>query len=136
MSKKHITRIIAAAAVGTAGLGALAVMPIAQAGAASAPVNITLKCSGTSLVNLQLQREDTGMVSVDFGVDMARHKAGVVWHVTESNNGTSFVNKSVKTIRDGSFSITRLLAPAASNTVVATAVKSASGETCSISGTV
>ena len=136
MSKKHITRIIAAAAVGTAGLGALAVMPIAQAGAASEPVNITLKCSGTSLVNLQLQREDTGMVSVDFGVDIARHKAGVVWHVTESNNGTSFVNKSVKTIRDGSFSITRLLAPAASNTVVATAVKSASGETCSISGTV
>ncbi len=54
-------------------------MPVATAGAATPPVNITAQCSGTSTVNLQLQRKDTGKLSVDFGVDMARHKAGVQW---------------------------------------------------------
>jgi hypothetical protein len=136
MLKNRMTRVIAACTAGTAGLGALAVLPASQAGAASAPVNITLKCSGASLVNLQLQREDTGKVSVDFGVDMARHKAAVQWKVTETNNGTTFVNKSVRTIRDGSFSISSVLAPAPSTTVVGTAVNATSGETCNVSGTV
>lgn len=136
MPKNRITRLIVAGAIGTGGLAAVTALPVAQAGAASVPVNITLKCSGTSMVNLQLQREDTGKVSVDFGVDMARHKAGVQWKVAETNNGTTFVNKPVKTIRDGSFSITSVLAPAASNAVVGTAVNPASGESCSISATV
>jgi hypothetical protein len=136
MSNHRITRLIVVGAVGAGGVAAVTALPVTQAGAASAPVNITLKCSGTSMVNLQLQREDTGKVSVDFGVDMARHKAGVQWNVTETNNGVTFVNKSVKTIRDGSFSITSVLAPAASNAVVGTAVNPITGETCGISGTV
>ena len=136
MSNRTFTRLIVAGAIGTGALAAVTTLPAVQAGAAGAPVNVTLKCSGSSMVNLQLQREDTGKVSVDFGVDMARHKAGVQWKVAETNNGTTFVNKSVKTIRDGSFSITSVLAPAASNAVVGTAVNPASGESCSISATV
>ena len=136
MSNHRFTRLIVAGAVGAGGLAAVTALPVAQAGAASVPVNTTLRCSGTSMVNLQLQREDTGRVSVDFGVDMVRHKGGVQWHVTETNNGSTFVNKSVKTIRDGSLSITSVLAPAASNTVVGTAVNPSTGETCHVSGTV
>jgi hypothetical protein len=37
----------------------------------------------------------------------------VLWKVTESRNGTTFVSTNVRTLADGSFSITRLLAPRA-----------------------
>jgi len=136
MSNHRIIRLIVAGAIGAGGLAAVTTLPVTQAGAASVPVNTTVRCNGTSMVNLQLQREDTGQVSVDFGVDMARHTGGVRWHVTEKNNGSIFVNKSIKTIGDGSFSITTVLAPAASNTVVGTAVNPITGETCHVSGTV
>jgi hypothetical protein len=136
MSNFRIPRSIAVGTLGIAGIAAGLALPAVRAGAATAPVNITARCSGSSTANLQLQREDTGAVSVDFGVDMARHKAGVQWHVTETDNGTVFVNKSVKTIRDGSFSVTSTRPPAASKTVVGTAVNPSTGESCSISGTV
>lgn len=137
MSKHRLTRTIAAGAVGFAGLGAAIAMPVATAGAATPPVNITAKCSGSSTVNLQLQREGTGKLGVDFGVDMARHKAGVQWKVTESDNGTTFVNKTAKTIRDGSFSITTLLAPVAGlNTVTGTASNATTGETCTLTASI
>jgi len=133
MSKK-LTRLFATAAIGASGLTAVAALPAVTAGAATGPVNITKKCSGTSIVNLQLQREDTGKISVDFGVDMAKHKAGVTWKVVESDNGTVFVNGTTKTIGDGSFSLTRLLAPAPGlNTVAGKATNSLTGETCTIS---
>ena len=136
MSNHRITRLIVAGAIGAGGLAALTALPVAQAGAASVPINVTLNCSGSSKINLQLQREDNGTVSVDFGVDMAHHKAGVHWHVTETNNGTTSVNNSVKTIRDGSFSITSVLAPATSETVIGTGVNPGICETCNVSGTV
>jgi hypothetical protein len=136
MPIRHLTRLAAAGAIGLAGFGVAALVPVASASAATTSINLNAKCSGSSVGNLQVQREDTGALSVDFGVDMARHKAGVQWNVTETNSGVTFVNKSVKTIRDGSFSITSVLAPAASNAVVGTAVNPISGETCGISGTV
>ena len=133
MSNHRVTRAIATGAVGFAGLGAAIAVPVAAAGAATPPVNITAKCSGTSTVNLQLQREDTGKLSVDFGVDMARHKAGVQWKVIETDNGRTFVNKTARTIQDGSFSITSLLTPHAGlNSVTGTAVKATTGETCTL----
>jgi len=136
MSNHRLSRLVSAGAVAAGGL-AVAVVPAATAGAAPAPVNTTVKCSGTSTANLQLQREDTGKLSVDFGVDMARHKAGVQWKVTETDNGTTFVTTTAKTIRDGSFSITRLLVPAAgANTVVGTATNPLTGESCTVHGTV
>jgi len=133
MSKK-LTRLFATAAIGASGLTAAAALPAVTAGAATGPVNITQKCSGTSMVNLQLQREDTGQISVDFGVDMAKHRAGIAWKVVASDNGTVFVNGTTRTIRDGSFSVTRLLAPAPGvNTVAGKATNPLTGETCAIS---
>jgi hypothetical protein len=116
----------AAATIGTLGLAAPA--------HAATPVNKTVACSKGSHANLQLQREDTGKLSVDFGVDMTRHVSGVAWKVRETNNGVAFVNGTAKTIADGSFSVTRLLTPyAGTNHIVATATNPATGETCTIS---
>jgi hypothetical protein len=104
---------------------------------AATPTSVVVNghCTKTSLDNLQLQREDTGQISVDFGVDMARHTAGVTWHVKETRNGVVFVNRYIRTITDGSFSISSLLAPQTTNHVVATAYNPASGEFCTISAT-
>jgi hypothetical protein len=135
MTTNRIARLVAAGAVSAAGLGTLAVLPVTHAGAAASSININAKCSGTSVANLQVQREDTGKLSVDFGVDMARHTAGVPWKVTESDNGTTFVSTTTKTISDGSFSISRLIAPkAGTNTVVGKAVNLVTHETCAIKG--
>jgi len=66
---------------------------------------------------------------------MARHTAGVPWNVKETRNGKIFVSTTVKTISDGSFSITRALNPmAGANTFVAYAVDTRTGKTCSITG--
>lgn len=136
MANRRFTRTIVAGAIGAGGL--IAAAPTTLAGAATpAAVVVNAKCSGSSMSNLQLQREDTGRLSVDFGVDMARHKAGIQWRISGTDNGTPFVNATVKTIRDGSFSVTRLLTPATGiNAVVATASNAATGETCSISGSI
>ena len=137
MSNHRMTRIIAAGAIGATGLGALVALPTVQAGAATGPVVVNAKCSGTSVANLQLQREDTGMLSVDFGVDMARPVAGVPWKVTVTDNGTTFVNKTKLTIPDGSFSVSRIIAPAVgTNTVVGHAVNTRSGQTCTVTGSI
>ena len=87
------------------------------------------------MVNLQLQREDTGQVSIDFGVDMARHHAGVAWTVKETRNSVAVVNRTTRTIGDGSFSISSLLSPRSVNHIVATATNPATGETCTIKAT-
>lgn len=135
MTTNRISRLILVGAVGAAGLGTLVALPVTQAGAAASSININARCSGTSVANLQVQREDTGKLSVDFGVDMARHTAGVPWRVTESNNGSVFVSTTTKTISDGSFSISRLITPkAGTNTVVGKAVNLVTHETCKITG--
>jgi hypothetical protein len=88
-------------------------------------------CSKGSAYSLQVQREDTGQVSVDWGVDMARHVAGIKWAVHETRNGITFVNGTVKTISDGSWSITSTLNPQPTNLITATAKNPATGEVCS-----
>lgn len=135
MSNHRVTRFIASGAIDLAGIASIAVVPVAAASAAGNSVVVNAKCSGTSMSNLQIQREDTGKLSVDFGVDMARHVAQVPWKVTETQNGTTFVSTVQKTIADGSFSITRVLNPmAGTNTIAATAVNTKTGESCAISG--
>jgi hypothetical protein len=100
-------------------------------------VNVTRHCTGSSMSNLQVQREDTGKLSVDFGVDMAKHVAGVPWKVVEVHNGATFVNATVKTISDGSFSLTRLVVPTAgTNAFVAMAINTVTGETCTIKASI
>jgi len=108
-----------------------------NAGTATRPanVNINAKCSGSSVANLQVQREDTGKLSVDFGVDMVRHQAGMPWKVTLSDNGSVFVNTTVKTISDGSFSVSPVINPKpGTNTIVGKAVNVVTHESCTIKG--
>ena len=133
MTTTRLTRFIAAGAVSAAGLGAMVALPAEQAGAAVQSIDVNARCTGTSVANLQVQREDTGKLSVDFGVDMARHVAGVTWRVVETDNGSVFVNTTTRTISDGSFSISSLIAPkAGTNTVVGRAVNLVTHEYCAI----
>lgn len=137
MSKRRVTNVLLP---GLIGLGAIAAATVpASIASAATPKSVVVNghCSGTSLDNLQLQREDTGKLSIDFGVDMARHVKGVPWTVTETDNGTVIVNTTVHTIRDGSFSITRVVLPkAGTNTVVGKATNPVTGESCSISASI
>jgi hypothetical protein len=114
--------------------GALGAVVPAHA-ATPTQVVVNKRCSKTSVANLQVQREDNGKISVDFGVDMARHTPGVAWTVRESRNGVPFANLTTKTIADGSFSVTRLLSASPTNHIAASATSAATGETCSISAT-
>jgi len=137
MTSHRMTRIIAAGAIGAAGMGAVVALPTVQAGAATGSVVVNAKCSGTSVANLQLQREDTGKLSVDFGVDMVRPVAGVPWKVSAKDNGTIFVSTTKLTISDGSFSVSRVILPAAgTNKVVGHAVNTRTGETCTVTGSI
>jgi hypothetical protein len=130
-----IRRLALIALPAALGIGALSTALPAHAASTSVVVNG--HCSQTSLDNLQLQREDTGKISVDFGVDMARHTAGVAWKVKEYDNGVRFVNTTKLTIADGSFSITRLITPQPGvNKIVAKATNAVTGETCRISASI
>ena len=66
---------------------------------------------------------------------MARHTPGVTWKVKETRNGVVFVNRRTRTIADGSFSISSLLAPKSVNHIIATATNLKTGETCTIKAT-
>ncbi len=127
MFKRRLATVVLSAAIGGSAL--LAIVP---ARAASGGI-VNGRCSGTSLYSLQVQKEDTGRISVDWGVDMARHTPGIAWHVTVADNGRRVVNATVKTIADGSFSLTQLLAPQATNKITAWASNPLTGETCSAS---
>jgi len=125
--------------------GLVAATPIAvttalPAGAAAAtppPVIVNGHCTGSSLSNLQLQREDTGKLSIDFGVDMATHAAKVPWKVNETDNGATILSVTRSTIADGSFSVTKMINPQpGSNAVTATAVNAKTGERCTLSASI
>jgi hypothetical protein len=128
--------LIAASSLLAAGAAASLLVGVASA---STPTSVVVSghCSGRSVDNLQVQREDTGRLSVDFGVDMARHRSGVAWKVTETDNGKTFVSTTVRTVADGSFSVTRVITPQpGSNTIVGTATSANSGETCTLSASI
>jgi hypothetical protein len=127
-----IRRLALLALPAAAAVGALGFTVPAHA-ATPAPVNKNVVCSQGSTANLQLQREDTGKLSVDFGVDMKSHVAGIAWKVKESNNTIAFVKTTEYTLADGSFSVTRRITPVSGvNHIVATATNPATGETCRI----
>jgi hypothetical protein len=96
-------------------------------------VNINNICSLGSVSNLQVQREDNGKLSIDFGVDMAAHAAGVKWTYHVMDNRTLVMMGTSSTVADGSFSVTRAITPrTGTNHIVATAKNSATGELCRI----
>ena len=125
MFKRQLATVVLSAAIGGSAL--LAVVPTR----AASGVSPNGHCSGTSLYSLQVQKEDTGQISVDWGVDMARHTAGVAWHVTVADKGHVFINTTVKTIADGSFSVAGLLPPQAASKITAWASNPLTRETCS-----
>ena len=134
-----IQKLTTVALAGSMSLG-LAAIGATAAGAATRPkassVNLTAHCSKGSLGNLQIQREDNGKLSIDVGVDMTRHSSGVPWKMRVTDNGTTIANATVRTISDGSFSVTRLLEPkAGANHVVFYAKNLRTGETCRLNGT-
>jgi hypothetical protein len=107
------------------------VMPAQASTKPAAVVNGT--CSKGSLSNLQVQREDNGTLSIDFGVDMSAHTSGVSWVVKVMDNRSMVYRGNAVTIFDGSFSISKAIAPkTGTNHVVATARNFATGETCKI----
>jgi hypothetical protein len=105
---------------------------------AATPTDVVVSghCSKTSLTDLQVGREDNGQLSIDFGVDMARHRAGVSWTVRETDNGVLLTSATMHTIADGSWSLTRLITPRrGANHIVATARNPRTGETCRLIAT-
>jgi hypothetical protein len=111
-------------------------VPSAFAGASTvrpASININRACTKGSVANLQVQREDNGQLSVDFGVDMSLHSAGVPWKFSVTDNGTTIASGTALTISDGSFSRTRALYPkAGANHFRFRAVNQRTGEVSSI----
>ena len=135
-----IQKVTTLALAGSMSLG-FAAVGVSAAGATPPPrassVNLTAHCGKGSAGTLQVQREDNGTLSVDVGVDMARHTAGIPWRIKATDNGAVVVNSTVRTISDGSFSVTRLLVPkAGANHVVFYAKNLRTGETCRLNGIV
>jgi hypothetical protein len=136
---KKIQTVTTLAVAGAMSLGAAAAGASVAAASpkVSSVVNTSAKCTKGSVGNLQVQREDTGQLSIDMGVDMSRHVSGVPWKVKAYDNGSLIANATVRTVSDGSFSITRLISPkAGSNHVVFYATNLRTGETCRLNGTV
>ncbi len=120
--------------------GALSLSTVAvgvtAAGAATSPVNVSGSCSQASVSNLQIQREDSGRLSIDVGVDMALHHAGVPWRVTVTANGHVVDRVTTATQKDGSFSISHYVAPTVGTNHVAFRARNlTTGETCVLRST-
>jgi hypothetical protein len=130
------TRTLAIATLaGTLSLSTVAI-GVSTAGAATSPVNLNGSCSQASVGNMQIQREDTGRLSIDVGVDMTSHHAGVPWKVTVTNNGHVIVRMTTPTQIDGSFSITRHVAPVVGTSHLAFRARNlTTGETCVLRST-
>lgn len=121
--------------LGLAAIGASAASASTRPKAASIVRNAA--CSKGSLGNLQVQREDTGKLSIDVGVDMTRHTAGIPWTFRVTDNGATIATGTTHTISDGSFSVSKLMWPkSGANHFVFTAKNLRTGETCKLLGTV
>jgi hypothetical protein len=129
--KRSLAALLATATLAVPVTAVMAGAASASSRSPSTAAVVNGHCSKGSLSNLQVQREDTGKLSIDFGVDMARHTAGIAWKVKETNNNGLVVATTVRTISDGSFSITRLVTPKpGTNHIWAYAANPATGEKC------
>jgi len=135
-----IQKLTTVALAGSLSLGLVAV-GATTASASTRPkassINLNAACSKGSLGNLQVQREDTGKLSIDVGVDMTRHTAGIPWTFRVTDNGSTVATGTTRTIGDGSFSISKLMWPkGGTNHIVFTAKNTKTGETCKLVGSV
>ena len=135
MQKLTTVALAGSMSLGMAAIGASAASAATHPRASS--INLTAACSKGSLGNLQVQREDTGRLSIDVGVDMTRHTAGIPWTFKVTDNGSIVASGTARTIGDGSFSVSKLLWPkGGANHFVFTAKNLKTGETCKLSGAV
>ena len=135
IQKLTTVALVGSMSLGLAAVGASAASASTRSKASS--INLSAACSKGRLGNLQLQREDTGKLSIDVGVDMTRHTAGIPWSFKVTDNGTTVASGTARTIGDGSFSISRLMWPkGGANHFVFTAKNLKTGETCRLTGTV
>jgi hypothetical protein len=133
MTKHRILSLLIPATIGLASLGATAP---AHAAPLAAQVNVAGHCTGTSRSVLQANREDNGTLSVDFSIDMARHRAGVAWKLTLADNGTTFASGTKRTGPDGSLDFNRSVNPKpGANTISAKGTNPTTGETCTATAT-
>jgi hypothetical protein len=134
---KKLTTVALAGSM-SLGLSAAGASPAsAQTRPRASSINLSAVCSKGSIGNLQVQREDTGQLSIDIGVDMARHTVGVPWTFRVTDNGITVASGSARTIADGTFSVSRLMWPeGGANHFVFTARNLKTKETCKLAGTV
>jgi hypothetical protein len=91
-------------------------------------ITVRGKCSAGSVWTLKAKADD-GRLETEFEVD--QNRVGKRWRVTITRNGANVFRGIRTTVApSGSFSVHRLLAPAASNRIVATARALRGGETC------
>jgi hypothetical protein len=117
------------------GFAALVAMLVAFASTATAAgtkggkgIVKTGKCTASSHWKLKAKSDD-GRLETEFEVD--QNRVGRRWRVTISHNGANVFRGIRMTVaRSGSFTVRRLLAPAAPNTIVATAKALRGGESC------
>ena len=97
-------------------------------------MRVSRRCSRSSTAKLKLSPED-GRVEVEFEVDENRN--GSRWGVTLTRNSTRILSRSAVTRGpSGSFEVRRVTAPGSPRTtVVATARRAATGETCRVTAT-
>lgn len=133
---KKRQKLTTLAVVGAMSVASAAAGVSVAGAAAPKATNVNKACSNGSTGNLQVQREDNGKLSIDMGVDMTRHVSGVPWRIKAYDNGKLVESATVKTISDGSFSITRQIAPlGGTNRVTFYATNLKTGETCKLNGT-
>jgi hypothetical protein len=136
MTKHRFLSLLVTAAIGLTAAGTVVTTSIGSAYGKSQVQQVTVNghCTGRSQSVLQANREDTGKLSVDFSVDMVLHRAGVVWNVNVTDNGTAVWRGTKKTLVDGSFDTNLLFAPRPGvNLIQAKATNPATGETCTAS---
>ena len=97
-------------------------------------VRVTRSCSVASRAKLKLS-PDNGRVEVEFEVD--ENRVGSRWSVILKRNGTQVATATARTLApSGSFDVLRVVsAGSPRTTVVATATRAATGETCRVSAT-
>ncbi len=117
------------------GFAALVAMLVAFASTATAAgnkggkgVTVRGKCSAGHVWKLKAKADD-GRIETEFEVD--QNRVGRRWRVKIARNGATVFSGIRTTVApSGSFTVRRLLAPAASNRIVATAKALRGGETC------
>ncbi len=126
--------LVGGGAVVVALVGTMANAGSADAAAPSALVSG--HCTARSTTSLQVQHSEPGKIEAGFEVDHAR--VGSQWKVRLTHNGVSyFVGRRIARASGGTFSVDRVLPDlAGGDRITARARNLATGEVCTVAGTI